>query len=205
MAIEEPSQYVEESGLVIMEAENSLSDIDLWVRKTDVSEFTGSSYLEFTGNRPLNGDPMSPLEYTFKINQGGLYFLHMHVARENVEINGEIRTDVANDGFVRLGGDYTQGPNAGNSHGDDAPLATLQTDTKFFGGNDNEFVWATGNRLDLGGHNNKRVAVYNLKAGETYTFTLQGRSQFFKVDRIVFRHASVSRNSAQDTTKGETR
>lgn len=197
--------YTEKDGLVIMEAENTQSDLDLWVEKIQITGFTGSSYLEFTGNSPLNGPAQSELTYDFSVNKGGLYYLHMYVAREAVVINGETRNDVANDGYVRLDGTYDEGPNTGNSHGDDAPLATLHSDTKFFGGNNNQFAWASGNRLDLGGHNNKRVAVYDLKAGHSYTFALHGRSQLFKVDRIVFRHEDVSQSAAQDTSKGETR
>lgn len=200
------AQYNQADGLVIMEAENSATvDRGLWLEKTDITGFTGSSYLEFDGNQPTSGPPNSPLTYTFTINQSGLHYLHLHVARETLVLNGETRTDVANDAFVRLDGDYGAGPNAGNNHGDDAPLTALRSDTKFFGGNDNQFVWATGNRLDLGGDTNKRVAVYDLKAGETYTFTMSGRSRYFKVDRIVFRHESKSRNEAQDTSRPETR
>ncbi|MEM7764767.1 MAG: Ig-like domain-containing protein [Pseudomonadota bacterium] len=200
------AQYQQANGLVIMEAENTLtSDRGLWFEKSTVAGFTGDSYIEFDGNQATNGPPNSPLSYTFTINQSGLHYLHLHVARETLVLNGETRTDVANDAYVRLTGDYAAGPNVGNNHGDDAPLATLRQDTKFFGGNDNQFVWASGNRLDLGGETNKRVAVYNLQAGETYTFTMSGRSRFFKVDRIVFRHESVSRNQAQDLSRGETR
>lgn len=197
--------YVEQDGLVIMEAENTTSPLDLWQTKTSISGHTGTGYIEFSGNTPLNGPAKSPLEYRFTINRDGLYFLHLFAAKEHREINGELRTDVANDGFVRLDGNYDAGPNAGNSHGDDAPLAMLKRNTKFFGGANNQFQWASGNRLDPGGHNNKRVAVYRLRAGESYTFVLHGRSQFFKVDRIVFRHQSVSAGQAQDLSKGETR
>ncbi|MFK8053736.1 MAG: Ig-like domain-containing protein [Woeseiaceae bacterium] len=200
------TQYQQQNGLVVMEAENTqTTDRGLWFDKTDVTGFTGASYIEFDGNQATNGPPNSPLTYTFTINQSGLHYLHMHVARETLVLNGETRTDVANDGFVRLEGDYTAGPNVGNNHSDDAPLSTLRTDTKFFGGNDQQFVWATGNRLDLGGETNKRVAVYNLKAGEAYTFTLSGRSRYFKVNRIVFRHESVARNTAQNLSQAETR
>jgi len=199
------AEFSEQNGLVIMEAESTDSDLNLWVKETSVSGFTGGEYLEFTGNSPLNGPAVSPLSYTFSVSTSGLYHLHMRVARENVVINGETRTDVANDGFVRLDGDYGAGPNAGNSHGDDAPLANLKANTKFFGGNPNEFVWASGNRLDLGGETNKRVALYDLKAGETYTFVLHGRSQLFKVDRIVFRRSDVPASVAQDLGRSETR
>ncbi|WP_370979531.1 carbohydrate-binding protein [Agaribacterium sp. ZY112] len=196
--------YVEKDGLVIMEAENTASSLDKWVKKTSVNGYTGSGYLEFTGNSVVSGPATSPLTYKFKVNQGGLYHLHMFIAKENVVVNGVNRTDVANDGYVRLDGDYSAGPNAGNSHGNHAPLSALQKNTKFYGGKPNQFEWASGNRLDLGGHDNKRVAIYNLKAGETYTFTLSGRSQLFKVDRIVFRHSSVGVGAAQTTSKPET-
>jgi len=201
-----PTQFQQADGLVIMEAESTgTSDLGQWFATTEVGGYTGNSYLEFDGNSALNGPPGSPLSYTFSVSQSGLHYLHMHVARETVNINGEDRTDVANDAYVRLDGNYGAGPNAGNSHGDDAPLSALQSDTKYFGGNDRRFVWATGNRLDLGGDTNKRVAVYDLQAGETYTFTMSGRSRYFKVDRIVFRHESVPASSAHDLSKPETR
>lgn len=195
--------YQESDGLVIIEAENTPSDYDKWTDLTSVSGFTGSSYLEFTGNTVINGNPNSPLEYHFTINQSGLYYLHLHCARENVEINGELRTDVANDCYVRVEGDYGAGPNAGNTHGDDAPLALLTSDTKFFGGNPNSFVWASGNRLDPGGHQNKRIAIYDFKAGETYKLFVSGRSQLFKLNRIVFRHQSVTNGTAQNLSTPE--
>lgn len=193
--------YVESNGLLIMEAENTSSDLDLWIRKTTGLEnaHIGSSYLEFTGNNTSSGPARSPLEYAFKINRSGLYYIHLHCARETV---GD-RKDVANDCYIRVEGDYSQGPNVGTSHGDDAPLSTLQKDTKFFGGAHNTLVWATGNRLDLGGTRNKRVAVYDFVAGEIYKLVVSGRSQKYKLDRIVFRHASVEADTAQSTSLPE--
>ncbi|MBX2848703.1 MAG: discoidin domain-containing protein [Acidiferrobacterales bacterium] len=198
------TDYVERNGLVVIQAENTKSDLGDWDLKTDVSGYTGSSYIEFSGNTPINGDPGSPLEYSFSVSKSGLYHLHMYVAREELFIDGEWRSDVANDGYVRLDGNYGAGQNVGNSHGDDAPLESLQEDTKFFGGDDNQFAWAYGNRLDLGGENNKRIAVYALQAGESYTFVMHGRSQLFKVDRIVFRHEDVAVNTAQSLSLSET-
>lgn len=192
------NEYTERNGLVVMEAENTPSALGMWQKKTSISGFSGSGYLEFNGNTPLNGPARSPLSYRFKVNRDGLYFLHLHAARENRQINGELRTDVANDGYVRLEGNFGAGPNPGNSHGNDGPLAMLKRNTKFFGGAHNQFQWASGNRLDPGGHNNKRVAVYRLNAGENYTFVMSGRSQFFKVNRIMFRHQSVGAGQAQN-------
>ena len=190
------SYAVEKNGLVILEAEETASDLDQWVKKTDrlKSPYTGPGYLEFTGNKTSSGPPRSPLEYTFKINNAGFYYIHLHCARETVDG----RKDVANDCYIRVEGDFEAGPKVGKSQGDHAPLETLQKDTKFFGGDDNSFTWATGNRLDLGGHKNKRVALYRFKAGSTYKLVVSGRSQKYKLNRIVFRHESVNSKLAQD-------
>lgn len=196
--------FDEVNGVVIIETENTSSDLGEWFEATEVEDFTGEGYLEFNGNRPQNGDPNSPLIYNFRINEPGLYFLHLRCARETLTIDGEERDDVANDCYVRVEGDYEEGPNVGNNHTDDASLETLMSDTKFFGGNDFEFVWASGSRLDLGGDTNKRRAVYNFKANETYTLVVSGRSQFFKLDRIMFRRESVNSGTAQNTNLTET-
>ncbi|MBK1875332.1 hypothetical protein [Pelagicoccus mobilis] len=195
--------YIEKDGIVIFEAENTESEFGLWTKKTEIEGHQGDGYIEFGGNSPASGPANSPLEYEFKITKPGLYRLHLHCARVMVVINGENRHDVANDGYVRVEGDYGEGPNAGNEHGDDGLLSLLKKNTKFFGGKNREFVWASGNRLDPGGHNNKRKAVYDFKAGETYKLVLSGRSQLFKVDRIMFRHMDVPVAVAEDLENPE--
>lgn len=193
--------YLEEDGLVVIEAEHTVSKLDLWVQKDRglKNGHTGEGYLEFTGNNTGSGPATSPLEYAFRIEKPGLYYIHLYCARETV---GD-RKDVANDCYVRVEGDYGEGKNPGRSHGNDAPLAMLQKNTKFFGGDDLRLAWASGNRLDPGGHRNKRVAVYDFKAGERYKLVVSGRSQKFKLDRIVFRHESVEPSIAQDPARSE--
>lgn len=195
-ATQPDSYYLEDHGLVAIEAENTSSKLDKWERKTEPlqSRHFGEGYLEFTGNNPKSGPAKSPLTYSFKITNGGLYRIHLHCARETIDG----RKDIANDCYVRLKGDFGPGPKPGNAHGNDAPLALLKKDTKFYGGDDKKFVWASGKRLDPGGHNNKRNAVYHLKAGEIYTLTVSGRSQKFKLDRILFRHESLPAKVAED-------
>ncbi|QDU89216.1 Beta-L-arabinobiosidase precursor [Pirellulimonas nuda] len=192
--------HQEQNGLVVIEVENTTSDLGLWNEESSYANFTGDGYLQFTGNNPSSGPPNSPLEYRFKINQSGLYYLHMYVARDTT--HGQA-SDLSNDAYVRVEGDYNAGPNPGNSHGDDAPLSMLMSDTKFFGGNANAFAWASGNRLDPGGETNKRVAIYDFKAGEEYTLVVSGRSQWFSADRLVFRHESVSSGAAQNLSNPE--
>ncbi len=193
--------YEEKDGLVIIEAESTKSKPGKWQGKTTIKGFTGKGYIEFTGNKPTNGPPTSPLEYVFKINKGGLYYLHMHASRED---HGQ-RKDYSNDCFVRVEGNYEAGPNPGNKHGKDAPLAMLKKDTKFYGGSVNKFSWFSGNHLDPGGHNNKRVAVYHFKAGQRYKLVVSGRSKHFAINRILFRHKDVTKKKAEDLTLGETK
>ncbi|MEX0330413.1 MAG: DUF5060 domain-containing protein [Puniceicoccaceae bacterium] len=186
--------YLEAGGLVIMEMEVTPSDLGKWIPENTISGYTGGGYLRFDGNTYTNGPATSPLVYRFKINQGGLYYLHLHCAKETIDG----RTDVANDAYVRVEGDYAAGPGPYTSHGDNAPLSALKSDTKFFGGSNLNFSWASGSQLDLGGHSNKRVAVYEFKAGEEYTLVVSGRSRHFRINRLLFRHASVAKSTAEN-------
>ncbi len=161
--------------VVVMEMESTSSNLGLWNESTSYSpHYTGDSYLQFTGNSPVNGPPTSPLEYKFKIDQiGAVLLFHLRAAKDTT--HGQ-PSNQSNDAYVRVEGDYGASPNTGNGHGDDAPLSMLMSDTKFFGGNANSFAWASGNQLDPGGHTNKRVAVYDFNAGEEYTLVISGRS-----------------------------
>ncbi|CAA6679344.1 MULTISPECIES: PKD domain-containing protein [unclassified Lentimonas] len=192
--------YEDIDGLVVIEIEHTPSALGKWLFESDLGGYTGTGYLRFNGNSPPSGPADSPLEYTFQINQPGLYYLHWHAAKTV----WDGRTDVANDAYVRVEGDYNAGPNPGDSHGDDAPLSMLQSDTKFFAGSVDAFSWASGNRLDPGGHDSKRVAVYDFKAGETYKVVLSGRSQLFRFNRMVFRHVDVDKATAEDLSQPET-
>ncbi|MEM6601071.1 MAG: hypothetical protein AAF649_06780 [Verrucomicrobiota bacterium] len=180
--------WEEKDGLVMMEAEATDSRLGKWKLMSAVLGFSGEGYLEFTGNTPTNGPPQSDIEYEFKITRPGLYYLALRCAKEKV--GG--RTDLANDCYVSLKGDFEEGPNAGDRHGDDAPKRMLKEETKFFGGDIRKFQWSHGSRLDPGGHDNKRVAIYEFKADEVYTLTIHGRSQRFKLDKIAFFHHELN-------------
>lgn len=204
----DPILYEDDNGLVIMEAENTVSPYDLWELRTAYQTHTGDGYLYFTGNSPVTGTVKSPLIYDFKINKSGLYYLHLHASKKSQMVDGKWRSDVANDCFVKVTGDYTAHPEAADVHLAPALYKDLCKDTKFYGGNQEAFGWYPGNssgaQLDPGGEANKRIAVYNFEAGETYRFTLSGRSRDYGVDRIVFRHAEVSTSRAFTLSSPET-
>lgn len=191
--------YLERDGLVVIEFENTESDLGKWVKKTEVSGYTGDGYLELLGS-PSGSKAHSPLEFEFKIEQGGLYNLYLHCAREDVVVDGVVKHDLANDCFVRVEGDYGAGPNAGDDYKDDAPLSMLKKNTKFAGGANNKFIWTKQDRYN---GEDKRVLIYDFKAGETYKLIISGRSGRFKVNRALFRHKSVSRSVAQNLSNPE--
>jgi len=188
----------EKEGKVVIEAESTSSRLGKWKSLKDLEGYSGEGYIEFTGNTPPGGDADSPLKYKFKITEGGVYYLHILCAKETLVHKGERRTDIANDCYVRVEGDYDAGPNVGDKSGDDAALKVLKKNNKFFGGKDKQFSWSSGNRLDLGGHKNKRNAVYTFKSGEEYTLVVSGRSQKFKVDQFMF-----SQSPKAQTAKGK--
>ncbi len=193
--------YQESGGLVVMEVEETASPLGQWERQSVLPGYSGAGYLQFLGNNFENGPAASPLEFQFQIQQSGLYALHLHCAKET----HEGRNDVANDCYVRVEGDYQAGPGPHEGHGDHASLALLRADTKYFGGATDAWKWENGEdssggagNLDPGGHQNKRKAVYDFKAGETYKLIISGRSQFFRLNRIVFRHRGTLASLAQD-------
>ncbi len=186
--------YHEKDGLVIIEMENTKSPLGRWKKQSSLTGHTGSGYLQFLGNTYISGDADSPLEYRFKINKGGLYHLHFRCAKEM----HDDRDDVANDAYVRVEGDFEAGPGPYARHKDNASLALLKRDTKYYGGAIDSWKWENGDaNLDPGGKSNKRVALYKFKAGNTYKLVVSGRSKFFRIDRIIFRHSSVSAKAAQ--------
>ncbi|MFC7336041.1 hypothetical protein ACFQY0_02535 [Haloferula chungangensis] len=182
--------FQESEGLVIMEMESTQSPLGNWIKIEEgdtnyVSGATGGVHLEFGGNSQTGGPADSPLVYKFKVNQSGKYHLNMR-ARKRLA-GGD--PDWTNDCYVRMEGNFT----SGSAHYD---VNVLRVDTKLYGGNENNWGWA----LKLDSADAHRVpAIYQLVAGETYTFIVSGRSQRFNLDRIIFRYSTVDLNDLTGT------
>ena len=164
--------FVEKGGIIAIEAESTSSPLGSWIKKTDVADFSGDCHLEFTGNKISNGPPNSPLKYHFRVKKSGNYQLTIR-ARKRLENE---RKDLSNDCYVSLKGDFQEGGGA--------PLKTLKTDTKMFGGDADKWGWTT--QLDF--DHKKAPAIYKLKEGEDYELTISGRSKNFNFDRFLLIH-----------------
>ncbi|MEO0796705.1 MAG: hypothetical protein AAFX93_16170 [Verrucomicrobiota bacterium] len=173
-------------GLLIIESESTRSKLGEWQEKSALEGFAGEGYLEFTGNRPENGPPKSPLKYRFQVDKDGKYKLWIRAHQRLVADNGEkARWDHCNDCYVRLDGNYKSG--------NDVPVEQLETDTKLYvNGKD---TWNSTKQLDFHHPEThkavKRQPVYELKAGRKYTLYISGRSQRFNMDRIILHHESI--------------
>ena len=174
--VDQAAHFQESGGLVVMEVESTLSNLGEWIPKTDVSGYCGEGHLEFTGNSPGGGQPASPLVYRFTIEKEGTYQLAI---RARKRLDGQ-PGDRCNDGFVRVVGEYDAVEGG-------APMDVLVRNTKFFGGDANQWAWAQ--RLDAS--HKKYAPLYRFKSGETYTLVLSGRSMRWNIDRIVFYHAGL--------------
>ena len=179
--------FVEDNGIVVMEAESTDSKLGKWKTKTDIEGFTGESHIEFTGNKPEKGPAVSPLTYSFKISKEGKYSLTIR-AHKRLESD---RQDISNDCYVALAGDFES---TGKT-----PVKLLKNDTKLFGGKAEGWGWTA--KLDDG--HKKFPAEYLLKSGETYTLTVSGRSKNFNIDRIMLIHESVNMKEVRNNLPEE--
>jgi len=186
---------------VIIQAEDTKSSLGKWKLEKEIEGYNGNGYLVFTGNKPANGPATSPLKYKFTVKESGLYYLHIFCAKEIVTIKGEERTDVSNDCYVKVSGDFEAAENAGEEGNEFATFKELKEDHKFFGGNPLKFAWAFGKRLDIGGDRHKKIAAYQLKKDEVYTLTVSGRSQKFKIDQFKFTTSGKSKGKRKKVKK----
>ncbi|MEP2776377.1 MAG: hypothetical protein ABJQ29_16745 [Luteolibacter sp.] len=181
--------FLENDGILVIEAESTSSKLKKWEKKTSIEGFTGECHIEFTGNKPESGPADSPLTYKFKITKEGTYSL---VIRAHKRLESE-RQDISNDCFVALKGDFES---TGKT-----PIKLLENDTKLFGGTAEGWGWTV--RLDDG--HKKFPAEYVLKSGETYELTVSGRSKNFNIDRIMFVHQSANEGKARKDLPAESK
>jgi hypothetical protein len=174
---------------IAIEAEDTGNTIEKWViRKPGdqkyLDNFDGISgapgpindtYIEYTGG--FGNKDQGNLTYTFTAPKTAKYQMTM---RMYSPIGVDDKADKKNDVFVKMEGDFTSG-SAKWSNND---LGTLN---KFFGRG--KRYWGNCSRLE---HNGFDYVFYNLKKGEQYTFTLNGRSAGTSIDYIVFFDTTIT-------------
>ena len=171
---------------ISFEADATKSDLGNWVvrRKGDAKydqisskiEANKGTYIEYTtgkndgfGIKP-NTDPLA---YKFTPKTSGKYTLTGRMAQQLKQDGGTAKWDQCNDIYIKMEGDFTSGSKAS--------LDQLRNWNKFYGRGFNS--WGSFVQIDI--HHAKYKAVYNLKAGQEYTFYISARSKGVCIDYFV--------------------
>ncbi|MEO1441798.1 MAG: Ig-like domain-containing protein [Chloroflexota bacterium] len=203
-------QFLEENGLVIIEAESQPAAGD-WNLKTAISGFTGSGYLQWDGNNFFDNPGNDVIEYKIRINNPGRYRFTMR--SRNPTSNGTEHNDLwlrfpdaeafygykaGIDEFV-----YPAGNGRGPGGSDQTPYpegASADGWLKAFMNTPNAWHWAAATS-DGEGH----LIYVEFERSATYTLQISGRSNLFIIDRLVlFDDALYTPASIEPTIRAET-
>jgi hypothetical protein len=174
------SVYLEENGVVCIEAETAESPLGDWKSHADASfkdwvkGFLGKGCLQFTGNQESSGSPKCELTFPVLVRNAGIYKLAIRGLEAPLE-TGE--GDKANDCYVRMEGQpdwkgkFTKCVLLGDSY---------------------RWSWNVKSEFK---HHTFEQATYELTAG-LHMLQIAGRSKNFFLDRIVL-YKGLSDKEAQ--------
>lgn len=170
--------WYEKDGIIIVEAEDTDSDLGEWVIYTDannphsfMSGWTGDGCIFFTGNSNPGGPVNSELKYKLYINNPGTYRLSLRGMETGLE---GAAGDQTNDCYVKMTGQSTD-----DCEGKFTKWVLL--------GKAKEWSWNT--TLECGHHNFVKTN-YDLDQG-VHEFWIAGRSKNFAIDRFIIHKASM--------------
>ena len=163
------------AGLVVIEVESS-PPVGAWTSSTAFPGFTGSEYYRWDGPDLFSSPGVGLLTYEFDVTDPGDYEFHIHNRHENPA------PDQSNDAWVRVDG---------------GPWLKVFSNQ----GSATVGVW-NWHSIAEDGAGVQFQAEYTLTAGR-HTVKVSGRSNGFKIDRLVFYRDFVSDSQAQDLSNPE--
>lgn len=222
-------QFREDSGYLVMEMESVAIGGQDWSEETELTGGNGT-YYRYLGNNICNGPAGDALNYTFRVDTGGIWELRLFMARiwhcvEGLRHDPDDHVCQEGDGIKRgcehLGDPI--GDKCGMADGQELCLRKDLSNDVFIRieTDDGTFVPYTERTTDedqvklFGGGQNafswsglnaldpagaKRPARWDLPAGD-YVLTVFGRSQGTRVDRLLFFHEGQSFNDGKAVTE----
>lgn len=195
--------FEEQNGLLTIEMESGIINHPNWKIDNSVSGYTGSGYIYWDGPQSFNNLSNAPIVYNIKINTPGTYRFAWHMKINMGTSNGE-----HNDSWLKIDADDYYGIKSGHRV---IPRPACETDAnndcpegkselgffKIFG---NTQEWRfVANTNDGDSH---RVFVTFNNPG-IYKITLDARSSYCLLDRMVLRLNGISDSVAFNLSNSE--
>lgn len=195
-----PFTFIEEEGIVVIEAE-STSPYGQWAVDTTISSFLGDSYLRFQGTNQFNNPGTSRLVYKIQINKTGRYRFQWRsritVGSSNTDNNDSwLRFNDASDFYGQKGNEIVYPRGTGKTPNPEGSSSNGWF--KIYQNRLNSWTWNTSTS-DNDPHN---IFVEFDSAG-VYTVEISGRSNGHGIDRFVLYHSDVSTGVATSLTRPE--
>ncbi len=193
--------YEEQSGLVVMEAEN-LDTPGNWPKRSGVSGFTGNGYIEWTGADFFNDPGNGVVTTKIRINTPGRYkFLSRTKVGEGTsttEANDVwLKFPDADDFYGQRGSQRVYPKGSGKTPHPEG--ASGEGYLKVYSAGTTGWTWST--KTSDGAENSSDIYVEFDNPG-TYTMLLSGRSKHHLIDRITLNRTSANATnlSLEETT-----
>ncbi|MFN6945096.1 MAG: putative Ig domain-containing protein [Cytophagaceae bacterium] len=168
--------FVEEDGIITMEAESGDLSGTYWVKRADIADHLGEGYLQFSGGSsmgtPSEDDNSNVITYSFRIDNPGRYSLKVRAYRQETEDN---------DIWVR----FPTG-NAITMIGDSVTGNVSAQWFKYLIGAKDQWHWFMKAQLTGVPHaGNFHDVYFEVSEPGIYSIQIKGRSRGFKMDRIA--------------------
>ena len=184
--------FEEKNGLLTIEMESGVINDNRWKVATENFEGEEITYLHWTGAESFSKLSGAPIVYKIKINNPGTYRFAWRMRVGKGTSKGE-----HNDAWLKIDGEDFYGIKNG-AKVYPKPYCNSSNELTCAAGNSTQnFIKAFGNRLDYGfvtntnDHVAHRVWVVFEEAKE-YTITVDARSSYLFIDKMVLRRSTVS-------------
>ncbi|APY11632.1 hypothetical protein BWZ22_10425 [Seonamhaeicola sp. S2-3] len=195
--------FEEQNGLLTIEMESGIINDNRWQIGTETVDGEEITYLYWTGPESFNALTGAPIVYNIKINTPGTYRFAWRMRVGTGTAAGE-----HNDAWLKVDGEDFYGIKNGAKV---YPKPLCNSDpalTCAAGSSTQNFIKAFGNRLDWGfvtntndGDSHRVWVTFN--EAKVYTITLDARSNYLFIDKMVLRRSNVSDTAAQNLNNPE--
>ena len=195
--------FEEKNGLLTIEIESGIINDDRWKIASEIVNGEEITYLHWTGSQSFNALTGVPITYRIKINTPGTYRFAWRMRVGLGTSKGE-----HNDSWLKIDGEDFYGIKNGNKVYPKPLCSSDPSLTCAEGSSTQNFIKAFGNRLDWGfvtntndGDSHRVFVTFN--EAKEYTITVDARSSYQFVDKMVLRRDGISDGVAFNLSNSE--